>query len=43
VEADEKPELLDKGARLVNPDIAKDEATAKPFAVPLPATQNRKP
>ena len=39
VEADEKPELLDKGARLVNPDIAKDEATAKPFAVPLPATQ----
>lgn len=38
-EGDEKPEVLDKGARLVNPELAKDEVTAKPFAVPLPPTQ----
>lgn len=38
VEGDEKPDVLDKGARLVNPEIAKYERTAKPFAVPLPAT-----
>lgn len=32
----ESPDLLDKGARLVNPDLAKDEKTAQPYAVPLP-------
>jgi quercetin dioxygenase-like cupin family protein len=38
VESDERPDVLDKGARLVNPDIARYEITAKPFAVPLPPT-----
>jgi quercetin dioxygenase-like cupin family protein len=37
-EAD-KADALDQGARLVNPQIAKDEATAKPFAIPLPAVR----
>ena len=39
LESLEKPGLLDQGARLVNPQAAKDEATAKPFAIPLPAVR----
>jgi quercetin dioxygenase-like cupin family protein len=35
-DGDESPELMDKGARLVNPQLAEKEAAAKPYAVPLP-------
>jgi quercetin dioxygenase-like cupin family protein len=39
LEGTEKPQLLDQGARLVNPETANEETTAKPFAKPLPAVQ----
>jgi quercetin dioxygenase-like cupin family protein len=39
-DGDESPELMDKGARLVNPKLAEQEATAKPYAVPLPQAHN---
>jgi quercetin dioxygenase-like cupin family protein len=35
-DGNESPELMDKGARLVNPKLAEQEAAAKPYAVPLP-------
>jgi quercetin dioxygenase-like cupin family protein len=35
-ESDESPEVMDKGAKLVNPSLGEKEATAKPFAVPVP-------
>jgi quercetin dioxygenase-like cupin family protein len=36
LENHDRPDVLDQGARLVNPESAKDEITARPFAVPLP-------
>jgi quercetin dioxygenase-like cupin family protein len=39
-DGDENPDLMDKGARLVNPKLAEQEATAKPYAVPLPQAHN---
>jgi quercetin dioxygenase-like cupin family protein len=32
----ESPDVLDKGARLVNPEIAQEEKNARPFAIPIP-------
>jgi quercetin dioxygenase-like cupin family protein len=36
-EAEDPAESLDSSARFINPDTVRDEKTAKPFAVPLPA------
>lgn len=38
-DGNEPAELMDKGARLVNPDLAQKEESTKPFAVPLPPVQ----
>ena len=35
-EGDLTPDDLDRPARLVNPELAGDPRTAKPFATPLP-------
>ncbi len=40
-EGDATPADLDRPARLVNPELAADPRTARPFAVPLPSVRPR--